>query len=186
MRILITGAAGSIGSELVKQLSTGNKVYCLDINETGINDLFIDYKVPGRVGDIRNYETVNDVFSDFKPQMVYHAAAYKHVLPMELTPREAIDTNIIGTYNIIHNARRWETKNLKYISTDKVVDATSIMGATKKVGEIMTVNNGYTAVRFPNVLGSRGSIIPIWQRQMDRGDPVTVTDAKITRKLLPS
>ena len=110
MRILITGASGSIGSELVKQLSSRHKVYCLDQNETGINDLTIDYNVWGRVGDIRNYDTVNDVFSDFKPQVVYHAAAYKHVTPMELTPKEAIDTNIIGTWNVIHCAQRYQTK----------------------------------------------------------------------------
>ena len=97
MKILITGAAGSIGSELVRQLYKDHTIYALDINETGIHDLYVDYEVVGRVGDIRNYETVNDVFSDFQPEIVYHAAAYKHVEPMEVTPLEAIKTNVIGS-----------------------------------------------------------------------------------------
>jgi len=183
MRILVTGSAGSIGSELVKQLATRNKVYCLDINETGINDLTIDYNVWGRVGDIRNYDTVNDVFSDFKPQVVYHSAAYKHVTPMELTPREAIDTNIIGTYNMVHCAQRYLTKKFVFISTDKAIQSASVMGATKRVGEIIVKNQGkgFVVVRFGNVLGSRGSVIPIWERQINEGKDVTVTDPEMKR-----
>lgn len=183
-RIIVFGAAGSIGTELVRQLSGEHKIYCVDINETGINDLYVDYGVVGRVGDIRDYETVNDIFSDIKPDMIYHAAAYKHVGTMEVTPLEAIKTNVIGTYNILHCAKRYEVPKMVYISTDKVVNAYSVMGQTKKLGETMTINQGYTVVRFGNVLGSRGSVIPIWQRQMDAGLPVTVTDEKMERYLM--
>ncbi len=184
MKILITGAAGSIGSELVRQLHKDHTIYTLDINETGINDLFVDYGVFGRVGNVRDYETVNDVFSDFKPNIVYHAAAYKHVEPMEVTPLEAIYTNVIGTHNMLHCAKRYEVPKFVFISTDKVVNAKSVMGKTKSLAETMTINQGYTAVRFGNVLGSRGSVIPIWQRQMDSGKPITVTDEHMERYLM--
>lgn len=185
-RILITGGGGSIGSELVRQLCLNNKVFLLDQNETATFDLTEELKLKGhwvncRVGDIRDYATVNDVFSDFQPQIVFHAAAYKHVTPMEQYPIEAINTNIIGTYNVIHCAKRYKVPKFVYISTDKVIHANSIMGATKKVGEIMARNAGYVAVRFGNVLGSRGSVIPIWQQQADRGEPLTITDKNMER-----
>lgn len=184
--ILITGVSGSIGSELARQLCDKNTVYGLDQNETGINDLTVDlinYDFHGRVGDIRDYATVNDVFSDFKPTVVFHAAAYKHVTPMELTPLEAINTNVIGTYNLIHNARRYDVRKFVFISTDKAIHSNSVMGATKRLGEIMVKNQGkgFVVVRFGNVLGSRGSIIPIWERQINTGRPVTVTDPDMTR-----
>ncbi len=187
-RVLITGAAGSIGSEIVRQLAPHAHIYCLDINETGVFDLIEElqlkgYPVNGRVGDIRNKETVDDVFSDFKPHEVYHAAAYKHVTPMEWTPLEAIQTNIIGTYQLIHASKRWSVKKFVFISTDKVIHSNSIMGATKRVGEIMVKNQGkgFVVVRFGNVLGSRGSVLPLWQAQIDRGEPITVTDERMER-----
>lgn len=183
-RILITGAAGSIGSELVRQLHGKYTIYAVDINETGINDLFVDYGVVGRVGDIRDYDTVNDIFSDFIPDIVFHAAAYKHVRTMEIVPLEAIKTNVLGTYNMLHCAKRYEVPKFVFISTDKVVNANSVMGQTKKLAETMTINQGYTAVRFGNVLGSRGSVIPIWQRQVDLRKPLTVTDEKAERYLM--
>lgn len=186
-RILITGAAGSIGSELVRQLHTQNSVYCLDFNESGLADLMEELGVKGRVGDIRNEITVRDVFSDFKPQMVFHAAAYKHVSAMELVPREAVETNIIGTLNVIEYAKRWEcVEKFVFISTDKAVQSTSVMGATKRVGEIITRNQGkgFIVVRFGNVLGSRGSVIPIWQRQINQNKALTVTDEKMTRYMM--
>lgn len=183
MKTLITGAAGSIGSELVRQLYKDNIIYALDQNETGINDLYVDYGVVGRVGDVRDYDTVNDVFADFKPAVVYHCAALKHVEPMEVTPLEAIKTNCIGTYNLLHYAKRYEVKRFVFISTDKVL-GDSVMGATKWLAERMVRNQGYTVVRFGNVLGSRGSVIPIWQRQMDQGKPITVTDEKMERFLM--
>lgn len=186
-RILITGAAGSIGSELVRQLCGNNVVYGLDINESGLADLMDELKFPGRVGDIRNETTVRDVFSDFKPQIVFHAAAYKHVTAMELVPREAVENNIIGTLNLIEYAKRWEcVEKFVFVSTDKAVQSTSILGATKRVGEIITRNQGkgFVVVRFGNVLGSRGSVIPIWQRQIDQGKKITVTDSRMTRYMM--
>src|SRR3990167_690992 len=186
-RVLVTGGAGSIGQELVRQLAPNNKVFILDLNETGAFDLTEELKQDGhwvhcRVGDVRNKETVADVFSDFKPQVVFHASAYKHVTPMEWYPEEAVATNILGTLNVIQASKRLEClEKFIYISTDKVVNATTIMGATKKVGEIMAKNAGYNSVRFGNVLGSRGSLIPLWQNQVDRGKPMTITDKRMER-----
>jgi len=185
-KILITGASGSIGSELVRQLNEKNKLFILDINESGFFDLLNEQKakghwIHGRVGDIRNQDTLEDVFSDFKPDEVYHAAALKHVTPNELYPEEAIKTNVLGTYNLIKFAKRYEVKKFVFISTDKAVNATCIMGATKRIGEIMVKNQGYTAVRFGNVLGSRGSVIPIWQEQVNKGKKITITHPDMKR-----
>ena len=182
-RILITGIAGSIGSELARQLCRRNKVYGCDINETGIMDLRNEIPIQARVGDIRNRETCRDVFSDFLPQVVFHAAAYKHVSPMEEVPSEAVDTNVVGTMNILAYSGIYPVEKFVFISTDKAISPNSIMGATKRLGEIMTKNKGkgYVVVRFGNVLGSRGSVIPIWQRQYDQGKPFTVTSAEAKR-----
>lgn len=186
----MTGAAGSIGSELVRQLAlAGHKIYCLDINETGLFDLIEELKlkdqwVEGRLCDIRDDKIIGDVFSDFKPQYVYHAAALKHVSPAEVTPLEYIKTNSIGTHNLIEASKRWEcVEKFVYISTDKAIHSKSIMGMTKKLGETMVQNagKGFVSVRFGNVLGSRGSVIPIWQGQIERGEPLTVTDRRMKR-----
>lgn len=191
-RILVTGGAGSIGSELVRQLAPGNKVFILDQNETGTFDLREELKQDGhwvhsRTGDIRDKEVVRDVFEDFKPEYVFHAGALKHVTPNQEYPEEAIKTNALGTWNIIAESKRWEClEKFVYISTDKVVNAHSIMGATKLLGEIMVRNQGkgFIAVRFGNVMGSRGSVIPLWQNQMNRGKPLTVTDKRMTRYMM--
>lgn len=188
-RILVLGGSGSIGSEIVKQMATHNKVYILDINESGLFDLVDSLKdkywVHGRVGDIRDYKVVRDVFEDFKPQIVINAAALKHVELMEYTPLEAIQTNVIGHYNIVHIAKTWEcVEKLIFISTDKVVSSNSIMGATKRLSEIITKNMGYTIVRFGNVMGSRGSLMNIWQRQHNEGKPLTVTHEKMSRYMM--
>lgn len=186
-RILITGVAGSIGSELARQLSKDNKVFGIDINESGFFDIQQETGIFGRVGDIKDVETLRDIFSDFKPQVIFHAGAYKHVPLMEEYPIEAIQTNIMGTYNLIAEAKRWECmEKFVFISTDKAVQATSIMGATKRMGEILVKNQGkgFVAVRFGNVLGSRGSVIPIWQKQIDRGQPVTITDERMERYMM--
>ena len=182
-RILITGAAGSIGSELLRQLCERNKIYGVDINESGLADLMREYDVAVRIGDIRNENTVRDIFSDFKPQIVFHAAAYKHVDMVENVPKEAIDTNILGTYNLLHYSKVYPVEKFIFISTDKAINPYSIMGATKRVGEIMTKNQGkgFIAVRFANVLGSRGSVIPIWQRQINQGKPITLTHPDMER-----
>lgn len=183
-KAVIFGAAGTIGQELVRQLHKKKNLYVVDINEAGIIDLEVDYGVVGRVGDIRDYDTVNDVFSDIRPSIVYHAAAYKGVNTMETVPLEAIKTNCIGTYNLLHCAKRYEVPKFVFISTDKVVNSRSVMGQSKKLAETMVVNQGYTAVRFGNILGSRGSVINIWQRQMDAGRPLTVTDDRMQRYLM--
>ena len=191
-RILITGAAGSIGSEIVCQVVKNNKVFILDQNETGMFDIIEKYKKEGywchgRVGDIRDEKTLVDIFSDFKPQVVFHAAALKHVTPGEWYPREYVNTNILGTLNLIEQAKKWEcTEKFIFISTDKAVQSSSIMGATKRVSEIIVRNQGkgFIVVRFGNVLGSRGSVIPIWQEQIDTGKKLTVTDKRMTRYMM--
>lgn len=191
-RILITGGAGSIGSELVRQLAPKNKIFILDIDETNTFDLSEElsqdgYWVKPRIGDVRNKETVRDLFEDFKPQYVFHCAAYKHVSPMEMYPMEAIQTNVIGTYNVMAEAKKWEClEKFVLISTDKVVNANSIMGQSKKLAETIVRNQGkgFLAVRFGNVMGSRGSVIPLWQNQLNRGKPITITDKRMTRYMM--
>ena len=191
--ILITGMAGSIGSELLRQLAPNNKIYGVDINETGLFNLVEEYQqkgfdVHGHVMDIKDKEAVADLFAPAKQgyyfTTVFHTAARKHVTPMEQTPMEAVLTNIHGTYHLVREAKQWQVPRFVYISTDKVVNAKSIMGQTKKLGEMMVRNEGYVAVRFGNVLGSQGSVIPIWQKQMDEGKPLTVTDERMMRYMM--
>lgn len=189
-RVLVTGGGGSIGSELVRQLAPHNKVFILDTNETAAFDLREEltlkgYWVHSRCGDVRDQAVVRDVFEDFKPQYVFHASALKHVKPNEEYPIEAIKTNILGTYNVLQESRRWEClEKFVFISTDKVVNPSSVMGATKKVAEVIVKNAGYVAVRFGNVMGSRGSVIPFWESQMNHGDPITVTDPDMERYMM--
>lgn len=184
-KILITGGAGSIGSELVRQLCIKNKLYIIDQNETGVHDLIEElllkgHDVDGRVADVRDEDTVNYIFSQFRPEQVFHCAALKHVSPSEITPIEAIKTNVIGTWNIIDACNFYKAKLIN-ISTDKVIHSNSVMGTTKKLAEIMVKNAGFVSVRFGNVLGSRGSVIPIWQAQADKGEPLTVTHPDMER-----
>lgn len=188
--ILVAGAAGSIGSELVKQLCVDNRVVMLDIDETRLFDLYEELKQDGReveyrVGDIRDRATLEDLFrSRYKISIVFNAAAYKHVTPMEDYPMEAVQTNIIGNHNLM-----WATNNFSgakkyvFISTDKAVNATSVMGASKRLGELMVKKQGagFISVRFANVLGSRGSVIPIWQKQIDEGKSLTITHPDMER-----
>ncbi len=188
-RILITGGAGSIGSELVRKLAPENKIFILDINETETFLLREELKQKGywvhsRTGDIRNKETIYDVFSDFKPQIVIHAAALKHVTPNNEYPEEAFSTNILGTLNVVKESKNWEClEKFLFISTDKVVNAKCIMGVTKLCAESYVLLQGkkFLAVRFGNVLGSRGSVLDIWKRQFEREEPLTITDPKMKR-----
>ena len=188
-RILCTGGAGSIGSELVRQLAPRNKVFILDISENayGLSQELSQkgYWVKPRVGDVRDKDTVRDLFEDFKPEIVFNAAAYKEVSPMETYPEEAVRTNILGTLNVLHEARRYEClQKFVNISTDKVVNAKSIMGITKKVAEIIVKNAGGVSVRFGNVMGSRGSLTQIWQKQHENNEPLTVTDERMSRFMM--
>lgn len=185
-RCLVSGGGGSIGSELVRQLAPTNTIHILDIDETSAFDLceqqrFAGHEVSISIGDIRDRRIVDDVMYEFKPDIVFHAAARKHVTPSEQNPREAVEVNVIGTCNVVEAAQDNKVENLIFISTDKAVNATSIMGTTKRLGEIIVRNANYTSVRFGNVLGSRGSVIPIWQKQMDEGIPLTITDPNMER-----
>ena len=191
-RVLVTGGGGSIGSEIVRQLAPNNKVFIVDINETAAYDLREELRQKGhwvhsRTGDIRNTETVFDVFSDFKPEVVIHCAAVKHVTPNNEYPEEAFSTNIQGTYNLVREAKRWEClEKFVFISTDKVVNAKCIMGITKLCAESFVRLQGqrFVAVRFGNVMKSRGSVLEIWERQIEKGEPLTITDWNCERYMM--
>jgi len=181
MKILITGAAGSIGSELVRQLHKENTVFGLDQNETGIFNLINEYKIEGRVGNVSDTLTCSQTISTFQPDLIFHAAAYKHVSTMEHYPTEAVHTNIEGTANMLHWSKIMSDHKFVFVSTDKAVNPTGIMGASKMVGEVLTRNAGGIVVRFGNVLGSRGSVIPIWEEQLAKNKPLTVTNPAMKR-----
>lgn len=180
---------GSIGSELARQLAPHHKIFGIDINETAVYRVREELRAEGhwvhsRTGDIRDKDTVADVFEDFKPEMVFHCAALKNVTPSEEYPEEAISTNILGTQNLIQEAKRWEClEKFVFISTDKVVNASCIMGITKKCAEGLVTRAGkqFVAVRFGNVLNSSGSVLEIWEKQFKAGKPLTVTDPKMKR-----
>lgn len=185
-KILVTGGAGSIGSELVRQLAPKNEVYILDINETAFFDLHEELnqagiKIRGRVGDVRDERTMDNLIKDW--DYIFNCAALKHVTPSSWCPEEYIRTNILGTLNVLSLAKKSGAR-LVNVSTDKVVNANSVMGATKKVAEIIVKDAGEVSVRFGNVMGSRGSVIPIWQRQMEKGLPLTVTDPRMERFMM--
>lgn len=186
-KVLITGAAGSIGSELYRQLAPHNTVYAIDINETALFDLHEEhiqkgYDVRYRLGDIRDLDLFNG--EDFVPDVIFHAAARKHVTPSEKFPQETVDINVRGTLNVVNMAKRLKVKKLIYVSTDKAANATCIMGVTKRLGELIVRNAGYTAVRFGNVMHSRGSVLEIWDRQVKAGEPITITDPNAERYMM--
>lgn len=187
--VYIFGGAGSIGSELTRQLSEKNRVRIFDIDETRMFDLVEELRLEGRevkgyVLDVRNIEELKSyVEKNEYPNLVINCAARKHVTPMEQTPMEAVSVNIEGTYNLIGFCSKFGAKLIN-ISTDKVVNADCVMGATKKVAELMVKNAGFTSVRFGNVMGSRGSVIPIWQKQMNEGKPLTITDEHMERYMM--
>lgn len=186
-RIVICGGAGTIGSELARQLSKNNKIFILDNNESGVFNIvqeLKDYWIRPRVGDIRDRATIKDLFEDFKPQLIINAAALKHVHFSQIYPRDYVDTNIIGNLNLLEEAKRWEClEKYIFISTDKV-HSKSIMGSTKKCSEAITTAMGGIAVRFGNVLGSRGSLIPIWEEKINKGEAITITDERMTRYMM--
>lgn len=187
MRVLVTGAAGSIGSEIVRQYAEeGNLVTGIDINEVGVFDLaeelgHLGHDVVPVVGDVRDRDWIAEAVRKASPDLILHAAAYKCVTPMENQPWQAINANVLGTYNVLQAARDSDIPKLVFISTDKAASMKCVMGASKRMGEILTKSFGYVTVRFGNVMGSRGSVVPFWKNQLERGQPVTVTDKRCER-----
>lgn len=191
-KILVTGAGGSIGSEIVQQVLGFDPagVYALDRDETLLHDGTLRWPDSAHLvlGDVRDAERILRVFEAIRPDIVFHAAALKHVPVLEGHPEEAVLTNVIGTRNLIEAGSRTGMQRFVLISTDKAVSPVSVMGATKRVAELLTQagvvrNDGcvYTAVRFGNVLGSRGSVVPTFVQQIKSGGPVTVTDPGMMR-----
>ena len=194
--ILVTGAAGSIGSGISEQIASFNPklLILLDQAESPLFDLqnnlinnFPELKFEIVIGDISDETRMNNLFNTFNPQIVFHAAAYKHVPMMEMNPSEAIKTNILGTKIISDLSHSFKLEKFVMISTDKAVNPTNVMGASKRIAEIYIENKNkasqtnYVITRFGNVLGSNGSVIPIFQKQIENGGPITITDERITR-----
>ncbi|MGB1039543.1 MAG: polysaccharide biosynthesis protein [Flavobacteriales bacterium] len=192
--VLVTGAAGSIGSELVRQLLSfsPSKIVLLDQAESALYDIEQELIEQSSsleivVGDISNLIRIEKVFSHFKPSVVYHAAAYKHVPLMEENPCEAIDTNVRGTKNLVELSDKYKVEKFVMVSTDKAVNPTNVMGASKRIAELIAQNKNkdsqtaYITTRFGNVLGSNGSVIPLFKRQIEKGGPITVTHKEVTR-----
>jgi FlaA1/EpsC-like NDP-sugar epimerase len=191
-RVLITGAGGSIGAEIARQVAgfAPASLVLLDHDETHLHDLVADLgNVPGlttALADVREFDRLLSVFLRHRPEVVFHAAAHKHVPLLEIHPEEAVRTNVAGTACVVDAAVATGVGRFVLISTDKAIEPISVMGASKRIAEeiVRTVNGNRTvfcAVRFGNVLGSRGSVIPTFLRQIARGGPVTVTDPSMTR-----
>ena len=196
--ILVTGGGGSIGSELCRQIVRykPSQLIILDIYENNLYNIEIELKsntenndveIIPIVGSVRDKKKLDNVFETYRPYLVFHAAAHKHVPLMEGSPLEAIKNNVFGTYNTVNCADKYNVKKFILISTDKAVNPTNIMGATKRMCEMIVQaknkvsNTEYAAVRFGNVLGSNGSVVPLFKKQISSGGPITVTHKEITR-----
>jgi len=200
-KIMVTGAGGSIGSELVRQIIKCNpkSILMVDIYENGVYDLNSDLRfkvlkdqennveLKIQIASVYNYRRMKNILVEFQPDIIFHAAAYKHVPLMEDSPMEAVRTNILGTYNMCKLADEFKVKKFVLVSSDKAVRPTNVMGATKRFAEMIVQsfnrvsNTNYSAVRFGNVLGSNGSVVPLFKYQIANGGPVTVTDENIIR-----
>ncbi len=194
--VLVTGAGGSIGSELCRQIIKykPEKLIMLDIYENNLYDIEIELKskypklkIEAVIGSVRDKKRLKEIFEKYKPYLVFHAAAHKHVPLMEKSPIEAIKNNVFGTYNVVNACDEYNVKRFILISTDKAVNPTNIMGATKRICEMIVQAKNkvseteFAAVRFGNVLGSNGSVVPLFKKQISEGGPVTVTHKEITR-----
>lgn len=194
--ILVTGGGGSIGSEICRQLAVHNpkKLIILDIYENNVYDLngelrkkYPELDLEVLIGSVRNQKRINSIFETYHPDLVFHAAAHKHVPLMEDSPNEAIKNNVLGTWIVAQAADQYHTKKMVLISTDKAVRPTNVMGASKRICELIiqsfaqTSQTEFAAVRFGNVLGSNGSVVPLFKKQIEAGGPVTVTHPEIVR-----
>lgn len=194
--VLVTGGGGSIGEELCRQVMLHNpkQLLMLDIYENSLYDIELELKakypesdIRAIIANIRDEKRMFEIFEEFSPEIVFHAAAHKHVPLMENNPTEAIKNNIFGTYNLVNACDKYHAKRFILISTDKAVNPTNIMGATKRVCEMIIQakdkesETEFVAVRFGNVLGSNGSVVPLFKKQIAEGGPVTVTHKEITR-----
>lgn len=200
--VLVTGAAGSIGSEIVRQLAKYNakKIVMFDNAETPMHNILLEMQNAGYgniiipfMGDVRNTNRIESAFNKYKPQIVFHAAAYKHVPMMELHPSEAIRTNVGGSKNLADIALKYNVEKFVMVSTDKAVNPTNVMGASKRLAEIyvqsLALNlktkgdnsTKFITTRFGNVLGSNGSVVPLFKEQITKGGPITLTDKRIIR-----
>ena len=194
--VLVTGGGGSIGEELCRQimLHDPKQLLMLDIYENNLYDIELELKakypnndIRAIIANIRDKDRMFELFEEFSPEVVFHAAAHKHVPLMENNPTEAIKNNVFGTYNLVNACDKYNTKRFILISTDKAVNPTNIMGATKRLCEMIIQakdkesETEYVAVRFGNVLGSNGSVVPLFKKQIKNGGPVTVTHKEITR-----
>lgn len=194
--IMVTGGGGTIGSELCRQIIANNpgRLLVIDIYENGAYELQMELKqyypqadVEVLIASVRDYDRMNSIFQKYHPQIVYHAAAHKHVPLMEYSPNEAVKNNCSGTYNMARLADQYGVQRFVLISTDKAVRPTNVMGATKRICEMIVQtynrrsNTEFVAVRFGNVLGSNGSVIPLFLKQIEAGGPITLTHKEITR-----
>lgn len=195
--VLVTGGGGSIGSELCRQIAKFNpgQLIIFDIYENNAYELMNELKnkyndslnVVLKIGSVRDEDCVEKIFKEFKPDVVFHAAAHKHVPLMESVPSQAVKNNVFGTLNVAKMADKYNCERFVLLSTDKAVNPRNVMGATKRITELIIQNMAqksntkFMAVRFGNVLGSNGSVIPLFKKQISEGGPVTVTDPLITR-----
>ena len=195
--VLVTGGGGSIGSELCRQIATHRpkQLIILDIYENNAYDIqqellrnHPDLNLLVLIASVRDASKIDDVFRTYRPQIVFHAAAHKHVPLMETSPCEAVKNNVFGTLHVAHCADKYQVQTFVQISTDKAVNPTNVMGATKRICEMIVQTIGkhsehtkFVAVRFGNVLGSNGSVIPLFKKQIEEGGPVTVTHKDIIR-----